>query len=115
MNIPPNRSTMPVGDSPTVQKLSEYALLYGEHGYLPCRDSVGDYVVEVRTLNFASLNYRDGDPGKCHRQCTAIPEDVRDEYRSLLYTIPVITWVCEGVDYNVPVTGKKIYNDRALS
>jgi len=112
VNLPPNRYAASVGDSPTVQKLSEYALLYGERGYLPCRDSVGDFVVEVRTLNFSSMDYRDAGPGEHRKQCSAIPENVRDDYRSLLYTLPVIEWVCRGADYNVPVTGEKIYNNR---
>jgi hypothetical protein len=58
------------------------------------------------------MDYRDAGPGEHRKQCSAIPENVRDDYRSLLYTLPVIEWVCRGADYNVPVTGEKIYNNR---
>ena len=108
MNIPPCRDFFTLDDS-FPKDLSRYALEFGQTRWLPGWDSTGHYVVEVRTLDFKSLNYRDGEPGPGWRQCTAIPEECREEYRNLLYSLPGISLVTQGAEYNVPVTGEKIY------
>jgi hypothetical protein len=107
MNIPPDRDFFVLEPSTVAEELSSWALTYGEKRWLSGTDSTGVYLLEVRTLDFKSLEYRDerGCPG-----CTAIPEEHRNRYRVFIHSYPYIDLVIAGAEINVPVSNKKIYS-----
>lgn len=109
MILPPAQDSIAVSDKVTeqslnIRELSKYALKYGKIDYLRDSDEKGIYFIEVRQLNFWSYEYM----GRGENSCTAIAEEDRETYRSLLFTFPIVAWVYAGGDYNVPVTGKKL-------
>lgn len=112
MIIPPYRDSIFLTPCSNTDEISVLTLKYGRKNWLQLRDEIGIYTMEVRTLDFRSFEYRDAQGCKDWKQCTAIPEKYQERYRKLIYAFPFIELVFQGSEYNVPISGEKIYPEQ---
>jgi len=85
MNIPQPLET---GDFKGKKELTKFAIKYGKIKIINKKT--------YKVLDFSSYEYIGTKD-----QCTAIPKAERQEYRTLLFTWPILNMVCEGVEYSV--------------